>query len=403
MTGKKILVTDAHRGSAISIIRSLGRKGYTVYAADSEKKSLGFYSRYVSGQIVYPPPEQYADRYQQFMLGTAKQEKIDLIIPVTDLTIYPLLKIRKELSSVSRLAIPDDEQLGMVSDKYRTVCLAKELGIPVPKTILVQTTQEALHHAKTLGWPIVIKPQVSKLLDSDHQIKSFQVTFANSESELKRAMQELEGQCPVLLQSFYTGFGVGIELCAYKGSLLAVFEHKRRREIPVSGGASSYRESVALEPELVGYASEMMKALSWTGLAMVEFKCGQDGAKLMEINGRVWGSLPLAVKSGVDFPALLASCYLEKVPEQVHELKTDYRIGVRSRDVQKDLLWIASVLAQKRDFPFLEMPKRRKAIKAILGYMNPKRKIDLFSWDDPLPAVYGFPQIIWNLGKKVKK
>jgi predicted ATP-grasp superfamily ATP-dependent carboligase len=403
MNSKKILITDAYRGSALSIIRSLGRKGYTVYAADSEKKSVGFYSRYVSKQIVYPSPELYANRFQQFMLETVKREGIDLIIPVTDLTIYPLLKMRKEFEAVSRLAIPDDEQLAIVSDKYRTMCLAQEWDVPVPKTILVNTAREALEHAKELQWPIVLKPQISKLLNSDHRIKSLHVTYANSESELKCAMQELEGVCSVLLQSFYAGSGVGIELLAHEGTLLAVFEHKRRREIPVSGGASSYRESVALEPELVDYASRMIKALSWTGLAMVEFKSGIHGAKLMEINGRVWGSLPLAVKSGVDFPALLASCYLDRIPSPPSNLNTNYRLGVRSRDIHKDFLWIASVLLQKRDFPFLEIPKRQKAIKAILGYMNPKRKFDLFSWDDPMPAVYGIPQIVWKLGKKVKK
>ena len=42
---------------------------------------------------------------------------------------------------------------------------------------------------------------------------------------------------------------------------------------------------------------------------MVEFKLdARDGvAKLMEINGRFWGSLQLAVDAGVDFPAILSA------------------------------------------------------------------------------------------------
>ena len=52
-----ILVTDASRGSAISIIRSLGRRGWRVIAADSDPKSLGFRSRFVQGTVVYPKPE----------------------------------------------------------------------------------------------------------------------------------------------------------------------------------------------------------------------------------------------------------------------------------------------------------------------------------------------------------
>ena len=45
-----ILVTDTGRGSAISIIRSLGRKGWRVIAADSDPRSLGFQSRYAHEQ-----------------------------------------------------------------------------------------------------------------------------------------------------------------------------------------------------------------------------------------------------------------------------------------------------------------------------------------------------------------
>src|SRR5207302_298489 len=58
------------------------------------------------------------------------------------------------------------------------------------------------------------------------------------------------------------------------------------------------------------YAVKLLEALDWTGLAMVEFKVGADGVRLMEINGRIWGSLPLAVRSGVDFPAMLAELWL---------------------------------------------------------------------------------------------
>lgn len=57
-----ILVTDTSRGSAISIIRSLGRRGWRVIAADANPKSLGFRSRFVHGTFVYPKPESAQKR-----------------------------------------------------------------------------------------------------------------------------------------------------------------------------------------------------------------------------------------------------------------------------------------------------------------------------------------------------
>ena len=48
---------------------------------------------------------------------------------------------------------------------------------------------------------------------------------------------------------------------------------------------------------------------------------------LMEVNGRFWGSLQLAVDAGVDFPRLLADAALGKEVEPV----TRYEVGVRTR------------------------------------------------------------------------
>ena len=86
----------------------------------------------------------------------------------------------------------------------------------------------------------------------------------------------------------------------------ALFVHKRLREYPLSGGPSTLRESV-VRPEVAELAVRLLRALNWFGLAMVEFKVDpRDGVpKLMEVNPKLWGSLSLAIASGVDFPALL--------------------------------------------------------------------------------------------------
>ena len=52
-----VLVTDAARGSALAIIRSLGRAGYRVVAADASPRALGFRSRFAHARVVTPPPE----------------------------------------------------------------------------------------------------------------------------------------------------------------------------------------------------------------------------------------------------------------------------------------------------------------------------------------------------------
>ena len=54
----------------------------------------------------------------------------------------------------------------------------------------------------------------------------------------------------------------------------------------------------------------MLKALKWQGVAMTEFRLRSDGKLyFMELNPRFWGTLPLAVASGLDFPRLLVKYY----------------------------------------------------------------------------------------------
>jgi predicted ATP-grasp superfamily ATP-dependent carboligase len=339
-----VLVTDAARGSAIAIIRSLGRQGLRVIAADSEPRSPGFYSRFASERLRYPPPAQAPDELVETLVQAAHERRIDLIVPVTDETVMPLSAARRRFEGVCALAIPEPEALAASSDKLATVELAAKLEIPAPRTVVVTTAGEALAAAPALGWPVVVKPRWSRKTDEGGALQRFEVVYAADEGRLAEEMRRLEGRCEVLLQEYYAGDGHGVELLLHEGRPLAAFQHRRLREVPITGGASSFRESAPLDPLLYDYSARLLAELRWTGLAMVEFKLGEEGPRLMEINGRIWGSLPLAVKSGMDFPARLAALYLGEPPAPNGPPDTGYALGVRSRNLDLEVVWIGSTL-----------------------------------------------------------
>jgi len=397
-----ILVTDVGRGSAISIIRSLGRKGWRVIAADSDPRSLGFHSRYAHEQLLYPAPETAPHELVTTLFRAARDRGIDLIIPVTDAVILPLSEARARFDGICKLALPEMSALEVVTNKLKTVELAERLGVPAPRTCLVHTVQETYEKGLALGWPVVLKPQVSRLYRDGATIEAFSVCYAANPERLAEQMRRFEGRCPVLLQEYCSGTGYGVELLMHQGRPLAVFQHKRLREVPISGGASAFRESVPLDPVLYNYAVRMLEALHWTGLAMVEFKVGQDGAKLMEINGRVWGSLPLAVCSGMDFPGRLVELYLYGPPDAGLAPESSYAVGVRARNLELDVMWIASTLLGKRRYPFLAMPSRRQGVAALLGLLNPAYKFDILSLEDLRPGLAEIPKIVRKFSSKLQ-
>lgn len=82
---------------------------------------------------------------------------------------------------------------------------------------------------------------------------------------------------------------------------------------------------------------------------MVEFKedtrTGQ--AYIMEINGRFWGSLQLAIDSGIDFPRLLVECATGKSPSP----PPPHRVGIRSRWLWGDVDHLLAVFRASDSSP----------------------------------------------------
>jgi predicted ATP-grasp superfamily ATP-dependent carboligase len=400
----RVLVTDAGRGSAITIIRSLGRQGIEVVAADHDPRSPGFRSRYAAGRLVYPSPAVDADAAVETLRDAATRQGIDLIVPVSDDIGLPLAHARDRFAGVCALALPDPEALAVVTDKHATLQLAQRLGVPVPASALVHTAEEAQAAAAGMEWPIVIKPVASRVY-REGAVDAFEVVYADGPAALGAQMGRLEGRCGAMLQEYVTGEGHGVELLVDRGRPLAAFQHRRLHEVPITGGASSLRESVRLDPVLYRYASRMLEELCWTGLAMVEFRVGPRGPALMEINGRVWGSLPLAVKSGVDFPLALAALYLPDAPQANGATYGDHppALGVRSRNGALELVWIVSVLRRKRRYAFLAAPRRRAAVRAALRLPLPRDGYDVLSLDDPMPGLAGMARATGRIAGKVRR
>ena len=397
----KILVTDASRGSALAIIRSLGRKGWQVVAADEPGPSPGLRSRYAHERLIYPRPANGPEEFVTALLTAARDMSVDLIIPVTDDAIVPLSRARARFEGVCKLAIPDADALEATADKLQTVELARRLDVPVPRTHLVGDADEAFAHAEEMGWPVVLKPRASRSYHDGALRGGFRVAYAASVDELRACLKSLEGRDDVLLQEYSRGSGQGVELLLDRGRPIAAFQHERLREVPVHGGASALRRSVALDPELHAQSVRMMSALSWTGLAMVEFKVAAEGARLIEINGRVWGSLPLAVHSGVDFPARLVDLLLGTATGTDCAEETRYDVGVYARNLELDLMWIASVLRGRRRHPCLDPPPRWKALAALFQLLNPTYKFDILSLDDPAPALVEIVKIARKFRSKL--
>ena len=86
--------------------------------------------------------------------------------------------------------------------------------------------------------------------------------------------------------------------------------------------------------------------------------------------------------AGVDFPALLGDLCLDGLAAGDATpvgVEGGYQIGMRGRDLGLDLLWIGSVLLQRRRHPSLPFPSRLRGLMALFSLLDPRIRSDTIS------------------------
>jgi protein-tyrosine-phosphatase len=304
----------------------------------------------------------------------------DLVIPTSDPSILPLQEHYRELDR-RQFYLLQEKAFEVTNDKTKTHNLAASLGIPVPGQRIVTTKDEACEAATFFGYPLILKPAQSFKLGGND--KRFVRRAEGSESLLQLVPSMLNAGA-ISVQPFFRGIGVGVEVLAREGSILASFQHERIHE-PIHGGGSSYRKGVPVSPQLLDATAGLMRALQYTGVAMIEFKVDTETGSfvLIEINGRFWGSLPLAVASGANFPLWLYQMWVENREDFSEKPK----VGLYCRNLLADLDWFANNLRADRSDPTLatvSLPKMAGEVWHLLTY---RERFDTLVLDDLAPGI----------------
>jgi len=382
----KVVILDGNENQAVACVRSLAQAGHTVVVGSSTAAWKAGWSRYCHETFLYAAPEQDATAFVQSIQDAVGRLGGALVLPMTEKTVLPLSVHRRQLSSVGALFVfPAHEIVLRAFNKLETTRLAESLGIVVPRTAIAKDFSELTEADPPLRFPVVLKAQASEVMTNDHRTETTsKPLYARNNEEFRIALESFK-QCAgaVLVQEFIEGRGVGFFALMRHGELLAEFAHERIRDVRPTGSGSALRRSVRPDPRVREASLAMLEILRWHGVAMVEFRLRQDGTPVfLEINGRFWNSLPLAVHSGVDFPALLA-----QLAESGHvPMQPRYREGVRCRWLLGDFRHLVEVW---RGAPRGYTGKFPSRLKTLRDFLVPIRGTfhDNFQWDDPLPEL----------------
>jgi len=313
-----VFVTDAGYKHTLGIVRSLGCRDLVVdVGSSSNDLQLSSFSKYCRMSFVYPDPKKEPDKFIHFIKKICEKFDYDVVIPVGYTATFCLSAKRGALDENIRIPISDFSSYKIAANKGETILLAEKIGVPTPKTIFLHHGSE-LDDLKNITYPLVVKGIYEGGI----------VRFAYNKQDLKMKFEEIyniQGS-PPLIQEFIKGEGYGFFALFRYGEPRAIFMHKRIRELAVMGGPSTCAVSV-YDSKLLDYGLKLLKYLKWHGVAMVEFKKDStDGTfKLMEINPKFWGSLDLALASGVDFPFLLYKMIMDGDVDSIFSYKKNIK------------------------------------------------------------------------------
>lgn len=384
----RILVLDGDMAAALAVVRSLSGVGHHISIASSVEKPIAAFSNGCRATAFYPDPLTLESDFIAWVVAYSREHAIDLIIPVTERSLVPLSRAREQLGGL-RVSMASQDSLEVALDKSQTFALAQELGVKIPSGQLVESLDEIDALEASSSWPLVLKPVRSVSFDGRSYHKH-SVSYAGDITSLRQQLRGALKSTPVMLQEHFSGIGVGVELIARDGDIRYAFQHERLHEVPLSGGGSSFRKSTDVSVELLDASRLLIKALRWHGVAMVEFKWNpQTGDyRLMEINGRLWGSLPLATAAGANFPAMMVELELEGDVRQWPA----YTRGIYCRKLSRDIVWVEQAL-RTRASAWVDVPSPGRVLRDMARIFSPSHRFDVQSLSDPLPGVIDIGRI----------
>ena len=373
---QRVLVLGDDAKAFLAVVRSLGRRGIEVHSAPPDLAAPALRSRYIARIHRLPLYASGAEAWVAAVRAIVEREKIAWIVPTSDAGLLRLIRHADALGR-ERLALPGERAEALFTDKAQTRRLAFECGVPVCRGRPITAGDDPAALADAFGLPLVLKPRRSWSPDGEEDKKTARIV--RSIEALGTALAPgLAGDW--LAEAFFRGLGVGVSVLARDGAILAAIQH-RRIEQEHETGPSTRRITEPLDPRLLAWVRDLAAAARLDGVAMFEFKRNPATGEhvLLEVNPRFWGSLPLAIEAGTDFPAMLHAARFGSAPAP----SFGYDIGCSKADLIGEYCRLSNRFAASRS-----IGGRFAALLAALAE-SPRllapRQFDSFADDDPEP------------------
>ncbi len=376
-----VLVLDGYWRKSLAVLRGLHRKNWRIWIGEDTETAPALHSSFGNRRFVYPSPQQRPGQFKDWLRRFDDRQEDVLLLPLEDTT---LLQTGSVSLSSFRHTHAGPDVFRNANNKGSVLTTSKRNNLfAVPDTARIDHSTDQLE-------PITGDP--AEIISGDWVVKPVSgagargIQYGRGAAEFRRVrIRRRHRNVPDLVQRrIRNGTGICLSMVmGQNGEALSGIAHRRIREWPPSGGASTLREPIDV-PHLFRPATQLLRQLEWWGPAQVELRTDPRSGTpyMMEVNPRFWGSLKLAIDAGVNLPHVLCS---HRIGRPVT------RSFVPERSV-RSCWFLPGDLLHRLHSPPGNATKDKKQPDAFLEEhvdvpSNPDRSYDLLNADDVLPAV----------------
>ena len=384
-TSHRVLITNGSSRTSYAVLRSLSKLGVACFSADTTRFGMCQLSRLSKGHYLYTSHYQSEEKFISDLVKLVEEHQITILFPSHNETEI-ISRHRNRFSSLVVSVLPAEPHCRIFNNKSRAYDLAEKLGIPVPARIHYTEPQQISPLLASRG----IEQTVIKLLTGNSGKGVF---YGDSPEHTQVVVEKLIEEYRLSfdrypqVEEYVQGEGYGNSVLYWNGAHIANFTHRRLRDKIETGGTSVYREASSHQG-IEAAAQKIFNFIGWHGLAMCEFKVCPETKKFwfIEVNPRMWGSIPLAIAAGVDFPYLAYLCASKGTgAANIHYHNCDVTPNWKGRWLLGDI-FVCLRNIMKGDF---------KKTCDILFKEKANSHDDLF-WDDPFVFVGEFLAYLKN-------
>jgi carbamoylphosphate synthase large subunit len=184
--------------------------------------------------------------------------------------------------------------------------------------------------------PVVVKPRRTTVQDPGGAPLRLRAEVWNTPEEAKARVGYLEsvGADP-LVQRYVEGDLVAVVAVTDRdGRIVTAIQQRTSTLWPRRSGGTVRAKTEAIDQSLAERVAALLAELNWFGIAQVQFQVPPGGEPvLIDLNGRFYGSMALALAAGPNLPAIWAALAVERPLPEVEPLE----IGRRYHWLESDL------------------------------------------------------------------